>query len=361
MKRVFSRGIMLAVAAGVLALTTSIASADGPGWETVSADFHGPLFGLNVAHDDDLLVAEAGNGAVKLDPEDGDTELLGSLPGISDVIQVGRGEYLALTGGGDPSDPDAESLFRIKNGTVTKIADLGAFEEAVDPAEDGVESNPFDLAKLSRNKTLVSDAAANSLLVVGKNGDIDWVASFPQFPSDDPEGIDPVPTTVAVGPDGDIYVGELMGFPPTPGLSRVWRIESDARHVKCLETNDEDDDCTLVQNGFTSIIDIQFGEDGTAYVLELDEATWLAAEGDGGLGGTVNACQSHGDDDDDDEGGAWSCEELATGLPFPLALAVDDESVYVTLALGPEGPVEVAQLTGTGDGGGDEGDDDNDD
>ena len=319
---------------------------------------------------------------VVLDPDDGDKTLIGSLPGISDVIQIGRREYLAVTGGGDPTDTSAASMYRIKNGNVTKIADLGAFEAAVDPAEDGVDSNPFDLAKWRGGKAFVADAAGNSILAVDRNGNVDWVASLPQHPvstqplkdavgcpNAPPDLIDfcslpptidadPVATTVAIGPDGAIYAGELTGFPATPGTSRVWRIEPDARHVKCLEDNDEDDDCTLVETPpFTSIIDINFDDHGTAYVLELDEASWLAAENGQGVGGTVNACRSHGDGDDEDNGVAWSCEEVATGLPFPLAVAIDDESVYVTLNHGFEGPFEVAKLTGTGNGGGD-GDDD---
>ena len=386
MRRAFRRAGALGIAAMVLALMTTIASADGPGYETVSQDFNNLLFGLNVGSGDELIVAEAGNGAVELDPDDGDKTLLGSLPGISDVIQIGRREYLAVTGGGDPTDASAASLYRIKNGNVTKIADLGAFEAAVDPAGDEPESNPFDLAKWRGGKAFVADAAGNSILAVDRNGNVDWVASLPQHlvstqPLKDAVGCpnappdlaefcdlpemfeaDPVATTVAIGPDGAIYAGELTGFPATPGTSRVWRIEPDARHVKCLEDNDEDDDCTLVETPpFTSIIDINFGEDGTAYVLELDEASWLAAENGQGVGGTVNACRSHGDGDDEDvdNGAAWSCEEIATGLPFPLAVAIDDESVYVTINHGFEGPFEVALLT-NGDGGEGNGDEDDD-
>jgi hypothetical protein len=33
-----------------------------------------------------------------------------------------------------------------------------------------------------------------------------------------------VPTSVALGPDGAWYVGELSGFPFTPGTARIWRI-----------------------------------------------------------------------------------------------------------------------------------------
>ena len=32
-------------------------------------------------------------------------------------------------------------------------------------------------------------------------------------------------TSVTVGPDGYWYVGELRGFPATPGTSQIWRIK----------------------------------------------------------------------------------------------------------------------------------------
>jgi len=45
-----------------------------------------------------------------------------------------------------------------------------------------------------------------------------------------------------------------------------------------------------------------------------------------------------------------ACNAIATGLPFPLAVAIDDHSVYVTLAHGFDGPFEVAVLTNGGAG-----------
>ncbi len=363
------------VAAIVLALTASIASADGPGWKTISQDFHGLLFGLNVGQNGQLLVADSGAGPTKLDPDGGDTSLIASLPNVSDVIQVGRREYMALTGGGgeegSPPPPGSATLYRIKDGDVTAIADLGKFEADHDPDGAGVDSNPYHLAKLSRNTFLVADSGGNDILVVDKDGNIDWVAVLPQENLFNPGGAcpaqppdfcsDAVATGVAVGPDGAIYAGELKGVPATPGTSRVWRIDPDARHVTC---GSDDDDCTLVETPpFTSIVDITFGKDGTAYVVELDEASWLAAtEGGGGQGGTVNACRIQHDGGDDngerrrDNGDVeWSCNEVGTGLPFPLAAAAANHSVYVTLALGPEGPVEVAVLTnGGGEENGDE-------
>ena len=74
MRRMFSRFAMLAIGAAVLALTTTIASADGPNWTTVSQDFHGLLFGLNVGQGDNLLVAvvrtdSAGSGRRRHDAD----------------------------------------------------------------------------------------------------------------------------------------------------------------------------------------------------------------------------------------------------------------------------------------------------
>src|SRR5438309_9724828 len=82
----------------VLALTASIATADGPGWKTISQDFHGLLFGLNVGQNGQLLVADSGAGPTKLDPDSGDTSLIASLPNATDVLPMGRREYMALTG-----------------------------------------------------------------------------------------------------------------------------------------------------------------------------------------------------------------------------------------------------------------------
>jgi hypothetical protein len=184
MVKALRRIVPIVAAVLVLGLTASIASADGPGWKTVSQDFHGLLFGLNVGQNGQLLVADSGAGPTKLDPDSGDTALIASLPNVSDVIQVGRREYMALTGGGgdegSPAPPGSATLYRIKDGDVTAVADLGKFEADHDADGAGVDSNPYHLVKLSRNKTLVADAGGNDILMVDKDGNIDWVAVLPK-------------------------------------------------------------------------------------------------------------------------------------------------------------------------------------
>ena len=87
-----------------------------------------------------------------------------------------------------------------------------------------------------------------------------------------------MPTTVTVGPDGAIYVGELKGFPFRPGSSNVWRIEADADGAWC-SVNTPDDDCTVYKSDLTAIQDIAFNNaNNRLYVLQLARDGVLAFE-----------------------------------------------------------------------------------
>ena len=281
-----------------------------------------PLFGLDAAPDGSLLAA---TGAGVFGIRAATAESIAQLPGVNGVASLGVGDAFIVTGGStDPSQifPTSRKLFRMSNGSVRLLADLWAYEQAVNPDRSWnqgpvpIESNPFDVAVLHGGRVLVADAAANAILVVDANGTIDWVAVL--TPVDRPPGqVDPqpVPTSIAIGPDGAYYVGELTGFPAIPGLSRIWRIAPGSRQVTCPSSA-----CTLVAGGFTSIIDLAFGPDGTLYVVELDEASWLGMEANGFMktaaGGTVNACSVAG-----------SCSVLASNLSLPTAVAVDKTGV----------------------------------
>ena len=303
----------------VLVLLPTAAFAD----DTPSIEFVSPLFGMDAARDGSLVVADSGQGIVEM--RKGVSRLVMELPGVVDVASLGRGVMFAIADG---------KLVKVARGRMNTIADLAAFENTVNPDGGDLNPNPFDLALEKGGKAvLVTDAGGNSLLRVNQRGKIDWVATLPledaptayaktmvgcpdappdmMFVCGLPEMIpaEPVATSVAVGPDGAYYVSELKGFPAPQGMSRVWRIEPGAQHAQCGASPK----CSVVADGFTSIIDLAFGPDGTLYVVEIDEATWAAVEfGLGGVGGTVNACNL----------AAGTCTEVAAGLPTPIAVAV---------------------------------------
>ena len=93
-----------------------------------------------------------------------------------------------------------------------------------------------------------------------------------------------VPTTVTFGPDGDIYVGQLKGFPFLPGTSNVWRIDADAAGGWC-SVNTPTSECGVYAGGLTAIQDIAFTPGGSRlYVLELAEGGVLEFEAGFGTG-----------------------------------------------------------------------------
>jgi hypothetical protein len=294
------RGIWLAAAALVAAavLVPAAAQADPSFYST-------PMFGIDPAPGGQLLVADAGRGIV-----DADTgALVAPLPGVTDVAPIGRGDMLALTSTFAPGAHGA--LYRVSKGSTRKLADLQAYEEENDPAGDGTQegSDPYDLARLAGGETLIADAAGNDLLVADSAGRVDWVASFPTQ-----NGIQAVPTSVAIGPDGAYYVGELTGFPAPVGTSRVWRIEPGTQHARCGASPA----CSVVATGLTSIIDLAFGPDGRLYVAQLDDSGWPTVEGGGGTGGSVRACSV----------ATGACQTVVSGIPMLTSIAFRGSTLW---------------------------------
>lgn len=293
-----------------------------------TGDFASPLFGLASAPNGDILVADAGAGIAN---RFGGTEI--GLLGVAGIGPLGRGSMWAVTGGPMPTEDSGQGLYRVAQGRTRLIANLFAYEEANDPDGMGVDSNPYDVASVNGGTALVVDAGGNSLLRVDNHGRIELVATFPNelvstanfnelagCPAEAPfcatggaEAIpaQAVPTSIALGPDGAMYVGELKGFPGPTDASNIWRVEPGTVGADC-ETSPA---CSKVfDGGFTSIVSMEFGPDGRLYVSELDERSWAAVEIFGVVtGGTVNACDVS----------TLACEEVATGLPVHTAVAFD--------------------------------------
>jgi hypothetical protein len=327
-----------------LAVSSFMVSVAGP----VAADgFTGPVFGLATAPNGDLLAADAAAGIVEV--RNGEVWLNAALPGVNDVAPIGRGSWWAVRGAPDglQGTDVGQAVFRASRGSVRELANLFEFEVANNPAPpaETPESNPFDVHNLDGEHALVVDAAGNDLLRVDDEGGVDVVAWFPTElvstadlkallgcpgsgagPCFTPDMLpaQPVPTSVAVGPDGHYYVGELKGFPAPQNESRIWRIAPWASWAEC----GNDPDCELLfDGGFTSIIDLAFGPDGLLYVVELDENSWFAANlpPAAQAGGTINACDVE----------APACVEVATDMPLPTAITFGKDGTLWSTENGP--------------------------
>lgn len=313
------------------------------------SSFSSPLFGLTTAPDGDILVADLPRGVVSLD---GEVDF--SLFGISDVDMIGRGTgwaIVALTG--QPGDDTGQSIHVLSRGRQTEVADLFAFESTNNPDGGEIDSNPFDVAARSARSAYVADAAANAVLHVTNRGAVEIVAVFPNevvstdnvkslFGCPAPTDLcglppslpaQPVPTSIAFGPDGYLYVGELKGFPAPTGESNIWRVDPSARNAQCGVAGSG---CEKVfDGGFTSIIDLAFGPDGQLYVAELDESSWFAVELGAGVGGTISSCDVS----------ALSCSEVAAGIPILTAVTFGkDGTLHATRNALIPGAAEVFEV-----------------
>lgn len=161
-----------------------------------------------------------------------------------------------------------------------RVADIAAFEAAENPDEGIVDSNPYAVLA-THGKRYVVDAGGNTLLHV-RHGVITTVAVLPSrpnplFPAVGPPMFESVPDSIVRGPRGDLFVGELTGFPFLVGMANVYRVARDG-------------DFEVYASGFTNIIDIAFDHKGNLYVLEFATngllsgppgALWRVARGGG--------------------------------------------------------------------------------
>ncbi len=230
---------------------------------------------------------------------------LGQVPAgfIAPAISAGpRGTVYLLTSGGEPGT-GAATLYRWRWGddAPTAVFDVAAYQ-ATDPDpnnQEGApeESNPFGLAALRDGTVLISDAAGNDLIRVWPRSGkavtvarlLPRVVAVPEgLPATDPDG-EPLPpagamipsegvaTSVTVGPDGWWYVGELRGFPATPGTSQVWRIKPGAVGADCDPDRPRHGWCKRYADGLTSIVDLGATR-RSVYAVGLSKMSWLAFE-----------------------------------------------------------------------------------
>jgi hypothetical protein len=204
------------------------------------------------------------------------------------------------------------------SGTATTVADVGSasFDWTGDHAdlwEEFPDANPYGVLALPGHLYVV-DAAANTLNEVMPDGEVRVLAYFPNYA--DIGGIrDAVPTCVAQGPDGALYIGTLAlveRFQLGSGQALVYRVDP-------AETNPDDLDtilhvATVWTGGFDTISSCAFAPNGDFYATEM-------FGGDDYSGDVVRVPFRHPDEKDRFGGGQ---------VVNPTGIAVGQGGIYVS-------------------------------
>jgi hypothetical protein len=313
---------------GIVALGLAVSSA--PALGQTASDEHGTTLrtiaplngprGIDVLKHGKTLVTESDGtfSVVKKRPgKPAKVRKLGQLAtDFPPAISKGpNGTIYLLTGASAPPDARTASplrtarqaaatapgatLFKWRHGWSAPrvVADIGAYQvkdpDPYDQENFPQDSNPFGVTALDDGTVLVSDAAGNDLLRVWPHRSmkhrIKTVARLKPRLVNTPAGItdgppagtpilaEAVDTAVTVGNDGYWYVGELRGFPATPGTSEIWRIKPGTKNAVCNPEKPRKGDCKRFTDGLTSIVDLGAGERGI-YAIELSKMSWLALE-----------------------------------------------------------------------------------
>lgn len=323
----------------------------------------------------DLFVAEAGRGGsdlcflggegpacmgasgavTEIDRRGHRFRIIGGLPSMANTpgnangigphgIAVLGADQVFITNGGptEPRDPatgadipretlaestPAADLFGrvlwIRRHRAVEVADIWDFERRVNPdaavANPAVDSNAVDLL-FDGLRIVVADAGGNALDVVSPFGRVSNLAVFPGGAGHTP-AYQAVPTAVVKGPDGFYYMSQLTGFPFIPGAASIFRV------------NPRTGAYTVFQSGFTNLMDLAFGRDGTLYALSIARNGLL-----NGTEGAIYAVSRRG-----------QVRELALPagtLNEPGGIAVGHDGLYVTNNGGSPGGGQVLKIRG---------------
>ena len=191
-------------------------------------------------------------------------------------------------------------------GGLAAVSNVGAFDYAWSNQHKSLvpeqfpDANPYGVLA-DGHHVFVADAASNTLDQVDSRTGSEKILAF--VPN--PPASDAVPTCVAEGPDGALYVGQLTGAGNGAGSANVYRWTA-STGLKVWQT------------GFSAITGCGFGKDGSFYVTELDKVGFPPT---GPPGGDVIKIAKNG-----------TRTTLGTGqLFFPNGFAAgDDGAIYVS-------------------------------
>lgn len=301
----------------------------GPRGVSVVAQGLDDPFGLSAANGR-FYAAENTTGEVSGFLAGGGTPVVraGGFAGPTGVDRTAS-RLLTVTGEGE-GGPGTSTLYVSSPGHAPRaLADLRAYELAANPdgqrqfGDDGAPldalSNPFAVlgGRGGHERfAYVADAGANAVLAVDRHGAVSTFFVPPVVtsggcagaPNNDPAhtGCDAVPTGLAFGPDGALYVSALTA--ELPGQGRVYVLDARTGALRRTIT------------GLDGPTGVAVGDDGSVYVSEVLEGAPPGQPGPGfdpSTVGQVVRIDRHG-------------HRSAAQVTMPLGLRWWDGSLYST-------------------------------
>jgi hypothetical protein len=257
------------------------------------------------------LAADGGDPAVILDGFNS-TQSFSDYVGVQSVLVDSATVWLAL-GDGPASFPFNRAMVGLDRTSlrVHTFVDLYTFEADQNPDGEDITSNPSDLAADGEGAVYIIDTSGNSLLKWTMQDGLQLFAAWQDLP---------VPTSVALDAEGNVYVGFLSAFPFD---ARSARIEKWSPAGELLETFE----------GLTAVTDVKVSDEGTIYAVQLADSF-----GDNGWNpnsGSIVTVTAEG------------LTPVAEGLSFPYAMAFAPDgslSVTVNSSFSPAGSGQVISI-----------------
>lgn len=192
-------------------------------------------------------------------------------------IVAGDGVLYVAVGGAGPATgvvPASDYDNRVvsiseETGEITILADIGAYEIANNPDPNSIDSNLYGIDMSADGMLYVADAGGNTIYTVDPaTGELAVLAVIPgiplpeemQQPGGNPsrggaQELDPVPTGVALGSDGTVFVSLLSGGPFPAGAAKIQSVK--------------DGTVADVAGGLTMSTDVAVGPDGHLYAVQI--------------------------------------------------------------------------------------------
>ena len=271
--------IALLVLLVVLTITLIIPASAQDGATVVADDLHNPRQ-MSFDAEGNLYIAEAGDGGTQLSVDndgfgataqvtvvstDGTQDVLlrglisylpGQSRGASAAQVTDESIWLLIGESNDFSIPFTHALVELDRDTnrVKRWVDLLTIELEEDPdGNDNEQSNPVDFTIADDGTIYIANAGCNCLMAWNEADGVSIFHAW-DFASDNP-----VPTSVDIGAEGDLYVGFLTGFPFPQGTARIEQWSTAGELVQTY-------------GGLTAVTDVLIAEDGTIYAVEIGES-----------------------------------------------------------------------------------------